>query len=677
MDKDNKKEIPKIELKSETMNLEQIKPGIENQENEEEAKNVKEKEKNLHKNKGKKRVLWTLVGLGILFLVFILGLTIPSFFVYRKAQKLIVSAQSLEGVVREEQDIDKIKQGITQLRSDLLGLQKSFKYLSWTKPIPLLSAYYQDGEAVIKAGLYGMDAAELVVTTIEPYADIIGFKGDESEQAQSGEESASDRVEFVVQTINEVIPQLEVISEKTKLVQTEIDKINPNRYPVTFAGKKIREKIRSLIVIVDEVANIIGQGKPLLEVAPYLLGIDEQRTYLILFQNDKELRPTGGFMTAYSIMSVDKGKFKPVLSNDIYNLDARYTPVLPAPEPIIKYIKGPYVLSRSLRLRDMNFNPDFKNSMELFTQEVQKLGIRNIDGVIAVDTQVLVNLLEVTGEIGVPGFGNFSTKIIPECDCPQVIYELESFADTEGPIVWDPVSGEIVFAPPNIDNRKKIIGPLMNSILSNAMGQPKDKLPELFEAGYKSLTEKHVLFYMLDEEVQRGVEAFNIAGRLKDYQEDYLHINDANLGGRKSNLYVSQEVHQEIEIARDGSVEKLLTITYKNPQDYDGWLNSVLPNWTRIYVPLGSELISVDGLEEAGETYEELGKTVFCGGFRLRPQGVVKLSFKYKLPFKFNKEYKLLIQKQAGHDSPLYTISLGKQEEEFFLKTDKELRFRI
>jgi len=209
------------------------------------------------------------------------------------------------------------------------------------------------------------------------------------------------------------------------------------------------------------------------------------------------------------------------------------------------------------------------------------------------------------------------------------------------------------------------------------MGQPKDKLPELFEAGYKSLTEKHVLFYMLDEEVQRGVEAFNIAGRLKDYQEDYLHINDANLGGRKSNLYVSQEVHQEIEIARDGSVEKLLTITYKNPQDYDGWLNSVLPNWTRIYVPLGSELISVDGLEEAGETYEELGKTVFCGGFRLRPQGVVKLSFKYKLPFKFNKEYKLLIQKQAGHDSPLYTISLGKQEEEFFLKTDKELRFRI
>src|SRR3972149_1555189 len=168
--------------------------------------------------------------------------------------------------------------------------------------------------------------------------------------------------------------------------------------------------------------------------------------------------------------------------------------------------------------------------LSLFIKEAEKAGIKKIDGVIAVDTQFLVNLLDVLGTIGVPGYGDFSTKIVSQCNCPQVIYELESFADIEGPIVWsENEPGKIVFAPPNYDNRKKIIGPLMNSILSNAFGQPKEKLPDLFEAAFKSLREKHVLFYLFEAEKQAAVESFEIAGTLDNtYQHDYLHINDAN-----------------------------------------------------------------------------------------------------------------------------------------------------
>ena len=428
----------------------------------------------------------------------------------------------------------------------------------------------------------------------------------------------------------------------------------------------------------DEAATLVSAAKPLLEVSPYLLGIDEERRYLVLFQNDKELRPTGGFITAYSVMKVDKAKFEPVSSNDIYNLDDNYRPSLTVPDPIAAYIKGPYTLSKGWRLRDMNWSPDFAESMALFSQEAAKAGIKGVDGVIAVDTHLLVNLLDAIGEIGVPGFGNFSTKIVPECDCPQVIYELESFADTEGPVVWDPAgTGKIIYAPPNYDNRKKIIGPLMNSILANAMGQPKEKLPNLFEAAFKSVIEKHVLFYLFDETAQSAVEDFNIAGRIKDYSGDFLHINDSNLGGRKSNLYVTQEVEQEITAGKDGTIEKTVTITYKNPMKHDGWLNSVLPNWVRIYVPKGSELIEFTGVEAKEEPYEQFGKTVFAGFFQLRPEGIAKVTVKYKLPFKEKEALALFIQKQPGTDSPLYRIRVGKREEEEFLKSDKEFRLRI
>jgi hypothetical protein len=204
-------------------------------------------------------------------------------------------------------------------------------------------------------------------------------------------------------------------------------------------------------------------------------------------------------------------------------------------------------------------------------------------------------------------------------------------------------------------------------------------LSGLFQAAWNSLTEKHVLFYMLNSDAQKGVESFNIAGQVKEMSpsKDYLFVNDANLGGRKSNLYVTNEVEQNISVAADGSVTKTVTLTYKNSQGYDGWLNSVLPSWLRVYVPKGSQLISIDGLDDKQNPYEELGKTVFAGTYSLRPEGISKITIRYKLPFKVKGEYNLFVQKQAGVDSVTETIKVGRQEQDTFLKSDQEFRFKI
>jgi len=629
---------------------------------------------NLPKGRGVK----ILAGIGLGLVILLGALAIPAYTIYGKAMKVKAAGLKLTEAAKG-QNIDTIKTELGSTKTSLAELRNSFRLVAWTKFIPFFGLYVRDADQVLKAGTYGLEAAEITLVTIEPYADILGFSGGKVQGIESdGAKTAQERIDFLVHAIPDLVPKADEISRKVTLARQELANIDPNRYPVKFRGQPVREKIRKGLGQVTEVATLVSAAKPLLEVSPYLLGIEEERRYLVIFQNDKELRPTGGFITAYSVMKVDKAKFEPVSSNDIYNLDDNYRPSLTVPDPIAAYIKGPYTLSKGWRLRDMNWSPDFGESMDLFSQEAAKAGIKGVDGIIAVDTHLLVNLLDAIGEIGVPGFGNFSTKIVPECDCPQVIYELESFADTEGPIVWSQTEpGKIVYAPPNYDNRKRIIGPLMNSILANAMGQPKEKLPNLFEAAFKSLVEKHVLFYLFDETAQSAVENVNIAGKIRDYSGDYLHINDSNLGGRKSNLYVTQEVEQEITAAKDGTIEKTLTITYKNPAKHDGWLNSVLPNWVRIYVPKGSELIEFTGVEAKEEPYEEFGKTVFAGFFQLRPEGIAKVTVKYRLPFKEKEALVLLIQKQPGTDSPLYRIRIGKREEEEFLKSDKEMRLPL
>ena len=609
----------------------------------------------------------------LLFLIIIF--TIPSLLFLNKVKRVYANLQPVIAT-NDFGDIEGLKTNLNITKDSVMELKSSYTLIAWMKFVPFIGTYVSDLGHGLNASVKVVEAGEITFVTLDPLLEELGFK--KSGETESAEKSAQERIDFVVNSIPEILPKTDEITKKISEAEAELSKIDPDKYPENFRGINVREKLRKVLDLFEQVSAYVSESKPLLESAPYLLGMDSDRTYLVLFQNDKELRPTGGFLTAYSVMKVSKAKFEPVSSDDIYNLDSKYKPTLPAPQAIVDLIKGPYILSQNIRLRDMNYSPDFKVAMDLFTTESEKVGMDGIDGIIAVDTGLLVNLLDALGQIGVPGFGNFSTKIEPKCNCPQVIYELESFADVEGPIIWDPVTGKIILRPPNSDNRKKIIGPLMNSILANAFAQPKEKIPGLLDAIFKSVVEKHVLFYLYDDKAQAAVEDFGIAGRMEGYQGDYLHISDSNLGGRKSNLYVKQEVQQEIGITKEGLIEKTVTITYKNPEKYDGWLNSVLPNWVRVYVPEGSKLVSVEGLEKEYDTAAELNKTVFSGYFKLRPEGVSKVTFKYTLPFKKGTgDYRMMIQKQAGTDAPLYTVITPKTEEEFLLNADKEIRLKI
>lgn len=607
---------------------------------------------------------------GFLLAIFI----IPSLLFLNKAKKIYTQLSPIINST-EFGDVEKIKSDFVIAKNSVAELKKTYTLISWMKFVPFIGTYVKDLGYGLTASTKVFEAGEVGFTTLDPLLSELGFKKDG--EVETADKSAQERIDFVVNSIPEILPKADEISNKIVEAEIELSKIDPNKYPEDFRGINVREKLRNVLDIFKNISAYISESKPLLESAPYLLGMEEDRKYLVLFQNDKELRPTGGFLTAYSIMKVSKAKFEPVSSDDIYNLDAKYKPSIEAPQAVVDLIKGPYILSQNVRLRDMNYNPDFKISMDMFSEGIKEAGVSGIDGIIAVDTGLLVNLLDSLGEIGVPGFGNFSTKVEPKCNCPQVIYELESFADVEGPIIWDPLTGIIILRPPNSDNRKKIIGPLMNSILANAMAQPKEKMPQLLDSIFKSVIEKHVLFYLFDESAQKAVEGFGIAGRVEEFDGDYLHISDSNLGGRKSNLYVKQEVEQEITTLKDGTIEKTVTLTYKNPEKHDGWLNSVLPNWVRLYVPEGSKLIGVEGLEKQYDSTNELGKTVFSGYFKLRPEGVSKVTFKYSLPFKKSNDYKLFIQKQPGTDAPLYIITTPKSEEEFLLNIDKELRLKI
>ncbi|MBI2009902.1 MAG: DUF4012 domain-containing protein, partial [Candidatus Chisholmbacteria bacterium] len=466
-------------------------------------------------------------------------------------------------------------------------------------------------------------------------------------------------------------PEIDRVAEKVKIANQELGKINPNRYPFTVKGRNLKESITEAQSFAAEALVAVTDAKPVLEIIPEALGISKEKKYLVMFQNDAELRATGGFMTAYGILRVDKGKVFQEKSDDIYNLDSKFNSRLKPPELIDKYLPNVFYWY----LRDMNLSPDFKASMDVFYEHYQDIpGETEVDGIIAVDTQVLSDLVTILGPIDVPGFGTFSSENDSRCDCPQIIYELEDMASR--PVAYIKT------------DRKGFLAPMLQTILLKAYGSPKNLWPGLFQTMTRDIAEKHALFYLFDASSQQAIEGINVAGRILEFDADYFHVNDVNLGGAKSNMFVTEEVIQEITIGDDDTVTKKVTIAYKNPAPASNCnleagelcLNGILRNVMRLYVPRGSELKEALGFEEdTTETYEELGKTVFQGFFTLSPENQAKVVFEYTLPFKVEgDEYRQLIQKQPGKKKPKYVVMINNEhQEEFELASDKELKVKL
>jgi hypothetical protein len=286
------------------------------------------------------------------------------------------------------------------------------------------------------------------------------------------------------------------------------------------------------------------------------------------------------------------------------------------------------------------------------------------DGIILIDTHVVEELIKITGPIEVFGT-KYSADHDDRCNCPNVIYELENYAQVIE-------KGE--------QDRKAVLGTLMQQILARSLGASTEKLPEFINAGVKLANSKHIMFSMHDKKTQDALTELDWTGQIKPYAFDYLHINDSNFAGGKSNLYVEQKVELNITTDNSGKVTDKLSITYNNPQKYDAWLNQRNRDYLRIYVPKGSKLISNKGSDVKVTTIEdELGKTVFEAFLEIRPQNSRTIEFEYELPTNFSgNEYNLLIQKQGGKKPFEYEVKVnGRTKEKFLLDADKELKLSL
>jgi len=305
--------------------------------------------------------------ISVILITTTLLLTLGFFFFYVPGRKIYDQVLSLQENSQElqtaisQKDLKGTQVQIANFKTKIKLLDSSINRLSYLGQLPIAKNYYADSKRIIQISLEGLDTGTVLIQAIEPYQDFLGLKG----TATSSAKTTEDRITFLTQSIESLIPHLDTIDQKVTNISKSLAEIDINRYPTEYQGIAIHDKFNQVTEVLAQVQKYLDNGKPLLSKTSWLLGKDKPRSYLIIFQNDGELRPSGGFWTAYATIKMDKGKVVPGIASNIYDLDDKLQSVTPAPRILKSYhINVPY-----LNLRDSNLSPDFPIDAKIFLEQ--------------------------------------------------------------------------------------------------------------------------------------------------------------------------------------------------------------------------------------------------------------------------------------------------------------------
>lgn len=391
-------------------------------------------------------------------------------------------------------------------------------------------------------------------------------------------------------------------------------------------------------------ANILESSKDKVDqlsvwkLLPKIAGFGEEKTYLLLFQNNLELRPGGGYLGNFGILRVKNGKptFFQLHDTNIFDGFGRVQTDPP------KAIKD-YLNVVNWQMRDGNWSPDFKTSA-LQVEEFYHAqgGGEKFDGIIAINATVLPELLKITGPIYLE---QFDKEFKSDDVLIQLEYEVEKAYVDRG---IDPGDRKIMF--------KALTTKVFEKILAQDFWQQN----ELKDLVVQELDKKNILLFLKDSEDQDLISKFNWSGEVNQiYEHDYLMIVEANLASKKSNAFVSREVEYSVDLSKDHP-EALLKITYTHQGTEKDWFSDDYGCYLRVYTPKDSWLLSVSGVEGQTDFSTDLGKTVFGNWIKVLTGQEKVVELRYRLPEKVRqgKEYKLLVQKQSGIDSLPFKFNL-------------------
>jgi hypothetical protein len=412
-----------------------------------------------------------------------------------------------------------------------------------------------------------------------------------------------------------------------------------------------------------------------------MIGIDEPKKYLLLFNNNSELRPTGGFPGTYGVVSFSGGGLSDFFVNDVYNLDGQLKRNVIPPKQLQH-------ITPTWGMRDASWFIDFPDSARKAEAFFAEESGYKVNGVITLNPDIVSKILAVVGPIEMSEY--------------DLILTADNFLEN--------IQEEVEYGP-NRSQPKQVLTDLAPRMLERLYSADSEKWLKIFNVLMAGVEENDIQFYFNDKELENFSVEKGFGGEIKNtvtgpgQSGDYLNINFSNIKGSKTDAVTDSSVEVETDI-KTGHISHRVTLVrnHKGGDKEHGFYNRQNPAYVRVLLPENADVLSVSGYDvvnfkplvsyngisfekdsdlehyESGfsfdkklgtDRFQEKGKQGLGFWMVLDPGTSKKVVIEYTVPLA-GSDYSFYFQKQPGLDWKNFTFVInGKNVESSFPELNK------
>ncbi|HOU75746.1 MAG TPA: DUF4012 domain-containing protein [Candidatus Dojkabacteria bacterium] len=501
---------------------------------------------------------------GIIFYFTIIPITVIAFET-NKSYKALKNYQTVASNPTTE-----VKQYVDLLDNSNQSIQKAWKTLSWVEHVPIIDKFYNETDKLIVSldlSSQALNNVEYIRVPLLEYLTQINIA-----EPLNGTITSTRVYTKELEEINKNLPYLKTATQYLFQTSEIIATIDPSYYPEPFSTKiaEIKEKVSSNRQYIDTIYTFTSELSD-------LVGIDGQRTYIILIHNPYELRPHGGWISGYGILKIRYGQIVSLSFENIYNLDGilkNNSLWFNLPNDFAKFTDYP---TQTWTPSTINWEQDYSKLHIELEDMLKSIGVSTtVDGVVSVNLFSLQALLQKTGPIYISS----TNQTVTSDNLMDIVNQYHN-----------------EFTP-ETDNKADILTQIAEQIYIEIAKGEKVSTIDILNLLKEEMDQKNIVISMKNTVLQAEIEKIHkTINKITDNGNLFIYPLEWNYGGNKSNAFLNRAISINIETS-SSLTSGTISLDYLNQSVKDVYPEGIYYAYGRLYLPSTVNVTQVVGISE-------------------------------------------------------------------------------
>jgi hypothetical protein len=362
-----------------------------------------------------------------------------------------------------------------------------------------------------------------------------------------------------------------------------------------------QQTVTTLLTILPVVDGVLAQAPQYKNALGWLLGVGQQRSFLLEPMDSAELRSTGGFTGQFGELTFAGGHMAPLKLQNIGAYEENHSGLPGGSPPISQTIYDKVVNQTAppayatwwpvanFGVRDANVSADFPITAKIIENYYDNEFSTQVSGVILFTPALIKQILHVTGPIHIDQYNETITE--QNLEDKLHYYQLNNNGIYREQVIEHIKDSELA--------RKAFTQRVTKQLMDMVFHLPVDKLLPMAAQMLQAMKTKDLQIYFDNTQLEGLIGKYGSTDSMdRSTTHDGLYVVQENLSASKASQYVTTSIKDSVVVDAQGNATHTLNMTLDYQKKGDVYGADTYRDYVRVYAPEGSTLISGNGFAQ-------------------------------------------------------------------------------